>query len=60
VRILCLLFEADLCGKLVELFQCDLLGSQDRGDDLAATKGEDITVGVGDLLNQMVGAKLSQ
>ena len=49
-----------LGGKLVELLQCDLLGGYNGGDDFASARCQHVSMGVGNLLNQMVGAQHAQ
>ena len=55
-----LLFGADLCCKLIQLLQCDLVCSEDGRDDFSSTRRQHVTVGVGDLLNETVRAEHSQ
>ena len=52
--------RARLCRKLIELFQRDLVSSHNGRNDFASAICQHIPMGMGNLLNQMVGPQHAQ
>ena len=51
--------QPTLGGELVQLIEGNAMCAEDGGDDVASARGEEIAMGAGDFLNEVVGAKHS-